>query len=110
MLKSAAGHGSGAAWRRSPHQNLQGEREGRERKREREEREGRKEKRGERREIGEKGKRERRGRGTDVLLVQNTPLELSKNYKRHGKGEAGKRQKKRQKRPAKKMTDEKFEM
>ena len=44
------------------------------------------EKRGERK---EKGKGERRGRGTDVLWVQNTPLaclEPSQNYKRHGKG------------------------
>ena len=44
-------------------------------------------KREERRKPGKrKEKRERRGRGTDELWVQNTPLELSTNYKRHGKG------------------------
>ena len=115
--------GSGGAWRRSPHQNMQGERE-RERKREgdrerereseREGREGRKERREELNERNRRARkereRERRGRGTDVFWVQNIPLELSKNYKRHGNGEAVKRRKKRPKRSEKKMTDERFEI
>ena len=50
----------------------------REKRKRREEREGRKEER--------RKERENRERGTYALWVQNTPLELSKNYKRHGKG------------------------
>ena len=66
--------------------------------REKEGKGGKKEERRNERNRRERKKRERRGRGTDVLWAQNTPLELSKNYKRHGKGEAekdGRRDKKK---------------
>ena len=79
--------GSGAAWRRSPHQKSAG------REREKEEKGGKKEKRGERKvrggkeRKGEESKRERCIRPMGVHVKH--PLEMSKDYKhdkRHEKG------------------------
>ena len=55
--------GSGAAWRRSPHQISAG------REREKEEKGGRKEKRGERKERRKRKERARRAREKDVGLL-----------------------------------------
>ena len=83
--------GSGAAWWRSPHQKAAGERE-------REKREGKNEKRGERKERGEK--KERKGKESKRECVSfmgvNTPLELSKDYKRHEKRGGPEKKKKQQ--------------
>ena len=73
--------GSGAAWQWSPHQKSAG-REREKRKREERKRDERRRKREREREREERG---RRARGKDVIWVLNTPLKLSKNYKRHGK-------------------------
>ena len=82
--------GSGAAWRRSPHQKFAGRgkkgREGRKERKKKEEKEKR----------GEKGKeRERRAREKDVLI----PYNCQKIIKDSKRGGLKKRQEERKKRP-----------
>ena len=75
--------GSGAAWRRSPHQKSAGK------GKEKEEKGGKKEKRGGRKKRGKndrKGEESNRERCIMPMGVKH-PLELSKDYKRHEKRE-----------------------
>ena len=75
-----------------PHKKSAGRDRENMKRREERKREKRK-KRKNKRERRDRKERERRARGKDVLQVYNTPLELSKNYKRHGKGREKSREK-----------------
>ena len=95
--------GSGAAWRRSPHQKSAGK-EKRKKRKERKKEEGRgwEERRGEGKEGGEMERKGEESKRERCIVCVNTPLELSKNYKDTDKGE----EKKHGKDPEEKMEEE----